>query len=73
MKIDYDESADAAYISLLPIITEGVVERTYTCNPEEVGGEINLDFDGKGRLIGIEVLDARQLLPTALLPEAKSD
>jgi len=28
---------------------------------------VNLDVDAEGRLLGIEVLDARRLLPTALL------
>ena len=31
---------------------------TYSCNPLEVKGQINLNFDIDGRLIGIEVLQA---------------
>jgi uncharacterized protein YuzE len=37
------------------------------CDPLEVNGQINLDFDDSGRLIGVEVLDARRLLPGELL------
>jgi uncharacterized protein YuzE len=32
-----------------------------------VGGQINLEFDEAGRLVGIEVLDASRLLPKVLL------
>jgi hypothetical protein len=33
--------------------------------------DLILDFDAKGRLIGIEVMNAKQVLPGALLDEAK--
>ncbi|MGN8171862.1 DUF2283 domain-containing protein [Hyphomicrobiales bacterium] len=36
---------------------------TYCCDPNEVDGQINLDFDSDGRLIGIEVLQASEKLP----------
>jgi len=67
MKVRYDPSADAAYINL----TEGgelaSFGFTYTCNAAEVGGQINLDFDVTGRLMGIEVLQASMKLPKSLL------
>jgi uncharacterized protein YuzE len=34
---------------------------------DEAGGEVVLDIDADGRLIGIEVLDARGLLPGKIL------
>jgi len=65
MRISFDEESDAAYIHFqekprLPVDTV------------PVGGGllpwmINLDFDADGRLSGMEVLDARKLLPAALL------
>lgn len=67
MKIEYDRSVDAAYISLGPEIGVAGVFQTYACDPVEVGGQINLDFDEGGRLIGIEVLDASKILPEELL------
>ena len=67
MKITYDNTVDAAYIYLVDSIGQGEVAHTYPCNPIEVNGEINLDFDSNGRLLGIEVLDASQKLPVALL------
>jgi uncharacterized protein YuzE len=67
MKISYDAKVDAAYIYLAEEIGVGHVAKTYSCDPVEVGGEINLDFDAEGHLIGIEVLDASKKLPTGLL------
>ena len=67
MKLTYDRSVDAAYIQLSRRRTAGSVTKTYPCDPLEVGGEINLDFDSEGRLIGIEILDASKRLPAELL------
>jgi uncharacterized protein YuzE len=66
MEIKYDRAVDAAYIALVPI-KPGGVRNTYACDVEEVGDSIILDFDGDGRLIGIEILNATALLPHALL------
>ena len=69
IKITYDKSADAVYIYLKEIkISE--VNFTYPCNPIKVKGEINLDFDKKSRLIGIEILDASKKLPEAIINNA---
>jgi len=66
MKMTLDRKADAAYIRLAQI-GSGSVEWTYPCDPLEVKGQINLDFDAEGRLVGIEVLDASKKLPVELL------
>jgi uncharacterized protein YuzE len=67
MRVAYDASADSAYIYIEETIRSGGVAKTYPCDPQEVGGMINLDFDSGGRLIGIEVLDASKFLPDSLL------
>ena len=64
MRVSYDEEHNAAYIhlgdaSLRPVKTVQV--------PDIEPWTVNLDFDGAGRLLGIEVLDARQVLPESLL------
>jgi len=64
VRVSYDEEANAAYISLgeaslRPVKTVPV--------PDIAPWMINLDFDGAGRLIGIEVLDAREVLPEGFL------
>jgi uncharacterized protein YuzE len=43
----------------------------YPCDPVDVGGMINLDFDGDGRLVGVEVLAASSKLPQYLLDAAE--
>lgn len=69
MRITYDQKVDAAYIYLAEP-SAGCVGRTYPCDPLEVNGQINLDFDHSGRLIGVGVLDASFLLPKPLLENA---
>ena len=64
MRVTLDEEADAAYIylvedSLKPVTTVPVAM--------ESPWMINLDFDADGRMVGIEVLDARRLLPGEFL------
>ena len=71
MRITYDRSINAAYIYFVPSISFGDVKKTYCCDPIEVNGEVNLDFNESGRLIGIEVLDASQKLPADLLAHAE--
>jgi uncharacterized protein YuzE len=56
MKIEYDKEGDALYIR----IQEKDVART-----QEVSDGVNLDFDGEGRLIGLEVLDAFKRYPSS--------
>ena len=54
MKITYDSEVDAAYIYLTTEIIESVTR--------QVDEDINLDFDGANRLVGIEVLGASERL-----------
>jgi uncharacterized protein YuzE len=56
MKIEYDTKVDALYIR----IQEKEVVRT-----QEVSDGVNLDFDGEGRLIGLEVLGASKRYSSA--------
>lgn len=67
VKVTYDTETDAAYIYLKGQIEPGEVKKTYPCDPIEVNGEINLDFDKDGTLIGIEVLDASKMLSKEML------
>lgn len=64
MRVTYDESVDAAYIYLTEI---GCGEAQITT---PVNNDINLDFDKDGRLLGIEVLNARNRLPVEVLNQA---
>jgi uncharacterized protein YuzE len=67
--ITYDAEADAAYIRL----ADGPSERqVHSIAPPRENGEIILDFDAGGKLIGIEVLGARAVVPDALLSGARA-
>jgi uncharacterized protein YuzE len=72
VNVAYDRKADAAYIRLGGSAEKEAVAFTYPCDPAEVNGQIHLDFDGEGRLIGIEVLDASRLLRDEVLVGARS-
>jgi uncharacterized protein YuzE len=70
LKIEYDAQADAAYIYLDDSVEPRVVKKTCGCDPVEVDGMINLDFDDEGRILGVEVMDASARLPKAALKQA---
>jgi uncharacterized protein YuzE len=67
MKISYDPSVDAAYIYLKSEDEASSFGFTYCCDPSVVDGQIHLDFDSEGRLIGIEVLQASLKLQKHLI------
>ncbi|MFF3676129.1 DUF2283 domain-containing protein [Streptomyces sp. NPDC002120] len=71
LRVTYDKTANAAYVSLLDPQARARVAYMYPCDPVEVDGMINLDFDEQGRLIGIEVLAASAKLPTYMLESAE--
>jgi len=49
MKIEYSKKADALYVYF---------KETYVAKSQDIEEGITLDFDEKGQLIGIEILDA---------------
>lgn len=56
MRVRMDQAADALYIRL----DESAIKES-----EEVSPGVVLDFDNDGRVVGIEILDVRQKLPSA--------
>ncbi|MBF4578166.1 DUF2283 domain-containing protein [Frigoribacterium sp. VKM Ac-2530] len=68
-RFTYDLDSDCAYVELAPRVADGdaveqvVVER-------EGRGDIVLDFDSAGRLLGVEIVGARALLTAETLAEA---
>ena len=68
MDFSYDPEADAAYIQLVPISRGGVKETVCVADEyPELVGDVNLDLDGEGRLLGVEILGALRFLPPELL------
>ena len=71
MRLTYDASVDAAYIYIVDHIGAGAVRETLPCEPAGCKSVFNLDFDASGRLLGIEVLGARAILPADVLNKAE--
>ena len=63
MKIYFDEKSDAVFIRL-----NENKEITDSC---EVEKGVVLDFDNKGEVIGIEILNVKQRIPLDQLKELK--
>ena len=51
MKIEYDQEVDALYVRL---------QEKYVARTVEIEEGLNLDLDGSGKLIGLEILDATE-------------
>ncbi len=66
MKIEYDQEADAAYIYLKEPIEDGEASKQVV-----VSNEIILDYNSKGKLLGIEILNAKKNLAKELLQQAE--
>lgn len=64
MRVELDEEVDAAYIYFQESL-HGPIKTVPVTGI--LPWMINLDFDADGRLYGIEVLDARKLLPAEFL------
>jgi uncharacterized protein YuzE len=60
MKISYDSEIDALYIKL--------VEGNYQCRTLQLTEEIALNLGENDLLIGIEILDAKEVLGAGELP-----
>lgn len=66
VEIEYDEEADAVYISLDP-------RRDERIDSLPVTDSIIVDLYNRGRMLGIEVLNAREHLPKSILDKLKVD
>ncbi len=59
MRAEFDKEADAAYIYFKEI-ENGEVAETITLNES-----VNVDLDKNGKVLGIEILDASEHLPSS--------
>jgi uncharacterized protein YuzE len=73
MRVTYDALVDAAYIYLVDTPLPGSAVTTLSLDPREVNGEVNIDLDFEGRIIGIEVLEASRLLPAGFMQAHATD
>lgn len=71
MKIRYDPEVDAAYLTIGPDIEDGeAVVQIPEIYPPDGRGEIILDLDAEGYVIGVEILGASALLRPEVLAAA---
>jgi uncharacterized protein YuzE len=70
MRVTFNRRDNAVYIAFKDVAA-GESARQHQVDEPHTRGMIGLDFDKKGRLIGIEVLDATQALPPELLDHAE--
>lgn len=71
MKLTYDEQANAAYVMLVQAIEPGEsVNQLHSFQTPGGKGELILDFDSDGRILGLEILGARQVLRPDVLKQA---
>lgn len=69
MHMSYDSEANAAYLTIEQDIPGGsAIENVVVERPGQ--GDIVLDFDANGRLLGVEVIGARELLSADVLATA---
>jgi uncharacterized protein YuzE len=62
VRMTHDSKANAAYIYLVEKIHRGEVARSCFADIAMDNAAITVDFDAEGRVLGIEVLGARQVL-----------
>ena len=67
MKFEYDKEVDAAYIYLKHPIEDGEAVKTI-----ELNDNIRIDFDKKGKILGMEILDPSKVLNKNVLLEAQT-
>lgn len=58
MRVEIDEAVDAAYLYLVPEIPAGAAVQTREL------GEFLVDYDARGRLLGVEILGWSEYLRT---------
>ncbi|MFC7432097.1 MULTISPECIES: DUF2283 domain-containing protein [unclassified Agrococcus] len=73
MRLTYDHDADAAYARLVDDIAPGeAAHQIRVPGDDRLAGQVVLDVDADGRLLGIEVLFASTALPASVLVATES-
>ncbi|HLD15129.1 MAG TPA: DUF2283 domain-containing protein [Candidatus Nanoarchaeia archaeon] len=65
MKLEYDKEVDAAYIYIKYPIKDGECAKTI-----ELNDNIFIDYSKDGRLLGVEILNAKKILGKKVIETA---
>ena len=67
MKLTYDGQADMAYLYIAEDVADGDAAVTVVVDDEDLRGDLAVDLDADGRVLGIEIFNPRaQLRPDVL-------
>ena len=66
-RVTHDAEGDAAYVYLAERIGTGGSVAQVVVDDDRVAGMVILDLDVEGRILGVEILGANDLLPATLL------
>lgn len=70
MRITLDTEVNAAYVAIADDVRDGdAVEQVVIERPDR--GDVVLDFDAAGHLLGIEIIGANELLRESVLAAAE--
>ncbi len=73
MRLTYDPEADAAYLLVADSIAPGeAVRQVQVPDEDSVPGQFILDFGRDGKLLGLEILFASEVLPSSALDAVDS-
>lgn len=64
VRLEWDTEADAGYIAFADMADGEAVHQKVVTNPVAGLGDLVLDFDAAGHLLGVEILGSGQLHPT---------
>ncbi|MET8139165.1 DUF2283 domain-containing protein [Sphaerisporangium sp. NPDC005288] len=73
MRIEYEQENDVAYVYLVDHIDEGEASVQVPVEDEDLRGDVILDFDAQGFLLGIEIIGASRVLRPELLSAAAGE
>ncbi|RCG31025.1 DUF2283 domain-containing protein [Sphaerisporangium album] len=71
MRIEYDRENDVAYVYLAGHIGPGEAASQVPVEGEGLRGDVILDLDADGFLLGVEVIGASRVLRPGLLAQAR--
>ena len=71
MRLTYDGQADMAYLYIVEELANGEAATSVVVDEEELHGDLVVDLDAEGCVLGIEIFAPRAQLRPEVLPAAE--